>query len=58
LAISAFGANGEPRPPPASNVTASKDLVGFCPADKKRLFRFVGEDVPAEGSLLFLRCGT
>lgn len=43
---------------PTANVTASKDLVGFCPADKKRLFRFVGEDVPAEGSLLFLRCGT
>jgi hypothetical protein len=43
---------------PAANVTASKDLVGFCPADKKRLFRFVGKDIPAEGSLLFLRCGT
>jgi len=43
---------------PTANVTASKDLVGFCPANKKRLFRFVGKDVPTEGSLLFLRCGT
>ncbi len=43
---------------PTANVTASKDLVGFCPANKKRLFRFVGKDIPAEGSLLFLRCST
>lgn len=24
---------------------------------KERLFRFLGKDIPAEGSLLFLGCG-
>jgi hypothetical protein len=32
------------------------ELVASCPADRKRLVRFLGDNVPAAGSLTFLQC--
>jgi len=31
-------------------------LVGTCPSDRKRRLRFMGDDLPAPSSLLFLAC--
>jgi hypothetical protein len=33
-----------------------KSLFAGCPADQKRLIRFVGKDVPVVGSLTYLQC--
>lgn len=41
---------------PALNVTASEQLVGFCPDQDKRLIRFVGENVPSDDATLYLKC--
>ncbi len=40
----------------AGEPLASEALLAHCPADDKRLIRFLGSDVPADGSVLFLVC--
>ena len=41
---------------PAQDPTHNNDLVASCPADQKRIIRFMGDNVPAAGSLTFIYC--
>ena len=36
---------------------SAEELVAACPATQKRMLRFMGEDLPANGSRVWLACG-
>ena len=41
---------------PSQRTEHNADIVASCPAGNKRLIRFVGNNIPAAGSLTFLQC--